>query len=158
MKKRVRYIPRIPVHRLFAERYGRMVLRASRARGIVREAIKASMQPQSLDMRLLGWAHVRAERKLKQLPAMPARVITIGLLLAILMVPSHHVKMILVFVLPFASILISLPLAGLIAHLLGEPDIVLRQEYDRLRAKYAERLAAEEAQSAALAEGLGGSC
>ena len=143
MKKEARYIRKIPVHRLFAERYNRMVLRASKARGIVREAIKVSMQPQSLDMRLLGWAHVRAQRKLKQLPAMPARVITIGILLAILLVPSDHVKMLLIFVLPFASLLVSIPLAGWISHLLGPADILTRQEYDRLRAKYAGRIEAE---------------
>ena len=51
--------------------------------------------------------------------------------------------MLLIFVLPFAALLVALPLAGLIAHLLGPPDVLTRQEYDRLRAKYAGRLEAE---------------
>ena len=131
------------MHRLFAERYGRAVLRASCARGIVREAIKVSRQPQSLDMRLLGWAHVRAARKLKQLPAMPVRIVTVGLLLAMLCAPSPHVQMLLIFVLPFATVLVGLPLAYVIASAIGPEDVLTRREYDRLRAKYAERLEAE---------------
>jgi hypothetical protein len=122
-----------------------MHLRATRARGIVREAIKVSRQPQSLDMRLLGWAHARAERKLKQLPAIPARVITIGFLAAILYVPSHHVKMLLIFVLPFAAFFVAMPLAYVIAGVIGPPDLLTRREYDRLRAKYARGLELEKA-------------
>ena len=145
MKRRALYYRKIPLHRRGAERYSRMVLRASWARGTVREAIKVSRQPQSLDMRLLGWAHARAERKLKQIPAIPARLITIGILLAILYVPSDHVKMLLIFVLPFAAFFVAMPLAYVIASALGPPDVLTRREYDRLRAKYADRLLAEEA-------------
>lgn len=145
MHQREAKFRKLPLHRRSAERYERMHLRATRARGIVREAIKVSRQPQSLDMRLLGWAHARAERKLKQIPAIPARLITIGTLLAILYVPSDHVKMLLIFVLPFAAFFVAMPLAFVIASAIGPPDVLTRREYDRLRAKYADRLLAEEA-------------
>jgi len=145
MQRPGQYQRRIPLHRRSAERYERMHLRASRARGIVREAIKASRQPQSFDARLLGWAHVRPERKLIQLVAIPARIITIGLLAGILYVPSEHLKMLLIFVLPFSTFFVAMPLAGAIASGIGPLDVRIRREYDKLREKYAERLQAEEA-------------